>query len=59
MTKAKLTTTLGTLLSLGLALASQRYPQYSAAFVPLATLLFGWLHLPAPQQISALNAPKQ
>lgn len=59
MTKSKAITTLGTLLSLGLALASQKYPQYSQAFVPLATLLFGWLHLPALQQISALNAPKQ
>lgn len=48
MNKAQLTTYIGTVIGLLLAGAAAKYPQYAAAMYSVATLLFGWLHLPQP-----------
>lgn len=58
MTKAQLTTWIGTTLGVILAGVAAKFPQYAAFLVPVTTLLFGWLHLPQPGALPASAALK-
>lgn len=55
MSKSTITTSLGTLLSLLFAGATTKYPQFAPVLMPLATLLFGWLHLPQPGTVKVAD----